>query len=102
VLEVVTVLAPRKLAEQVTLPIESVCPTTLDAPLPNLPPLDLQKLGFADVTNGTAEAAIITLIGTVLPWPMVYLLLQVISYLKQLLIPQKPISTAAVSYGLGR
>ena len=70
VLEVVTVLAPRKLAEQLTLPIGSVCPTTLDAPSPNLPPPDLDKLGFAEVTNGTADAAIITLIGTVLPWPM--------------------------------
>jgi hypothetical protein len=69
-LEVVTILAPRKLAEQLTLPIGSVCPTTLDAPLPTSPPPDLEKLGFADVTNGTADAAIITVFGTVLPWPM--------------------------------
>jgi hypothetical protein len=70
VLAIVPVLAPRKLAVQLNLPIGSVCPTTLDAPDPTLPPPDLAALGFADVTNGTDDAAIITLVGTVLPWPM--------------------------------
>jgi hypothetical protein len=67
---VIPVLAPRNLAEKLNLRIGSVCPTTLDAPNSTLPPPDLAKLGFADVTNGTGDAPIITLIDTVLPWPM--------------------------------
>lgn len=58
------------LTVQLNLPIGSVCPTMLDAPDPTLPPPDLAKLSFADVTNGTNDAAIITLVGTALPWPM--------------------------------